>query len=478
MFNIVKGTHDVIQAEAQRYSYIEEVMTNVALNYGYKEFRTPVLENSDLFIRSVGDSSDIVRKEMYTFEDKGGRSITLRPERTAGIIRSMVNAKLFANQDYPVKAFYVGPNFRYERPQQGRYRQFNQFGVECAGASTIERDVETIALGYTMLKVLGFDNLKLKINTLGDKESRENYKAALKEYFSKHIEGMCGDCKERFKLNILRILDCKVPEDRPIIDKAPKIGDYLTEEARNRFEKVKSYLTALEIPFEVDSELVRGLDYYSGIVFEFHYTASNGNNYGAIGAGGHYGNLISEIGGPQIEGVGFAFGIERIAKVMEDDSLFPELANGVDLFIMPMGEKAVEFSFGLAYVLRNLGYSTEVCYEAKSMGAMFKKAERREATLALIIGEDELNNNMITIKNLGTKEQTQINLQDLQSYLDNFFDIELESADDSECCCHHEGHEHGECCRHEGHEHGECCQDDDEHEHHCCHGHGHCHHEE
>lgn len=273
MFNVVKGTHDVIKEEALKYSYIEETLTNIAVNYGYQEFRTPIIENSELFTRSVGDSSDIVRKEMYTFEDKGGRSITLRPEMTAGIVRSMVNAKLFANQDFPVKAFYCGPNFRYERPQQGRYRQFNQFGVECAGVSTVERDVETIVLGYHMLSFLRFKNLKLLINTLGDEETRENYKKALREYFGAHIEEMCNDCKERYKLNILRILDCKDPDDRPIIDKAPKITDYLSDAARERFEKIKKYLTNLEIPFEVDDELVRGLDYYTGVVFEFHYTS-------------------------------------------------------------------------------------------------------------------------------------------------------------------------------------------------------------
>lgn len=450
MYSVVKGTHDVIKDEAQKYSYIEEVMTNVALNYGYQEFRTPVLENSDLFTRSVGDSSDIVRKEMYTFDDKGGRSITLRPEFTAGIIRSMVNAKLFANQDYPVKAFYCGPNFRYERPQQGRYRQFNQFGVECAGVTTIERDVETIALGYSMLKFLGFANVKLLINTLGDDESRENYKIALKEYFSKHIEDMCEDCKERFKLNILRILDCKDPEDRPIIDGAPKIGDYLTKDAKEKFEKLTKYLTDLNIPFEVDQELVRGLDYYSGVVFEFHYTSQNGNNYGAIGAGGHYGHLIKDIGGPELEGVGFAFGIERLAKVMEDDDLFPNLFSGVDIYIMPMGDKAREFAVNLAFNLRKLCFATEICYEAKGMGQMFKKAERKNASLAIIIGDDELASDSVTVKDLAKKEQTNVKLVDLKDYLDKFFHVDdnHEHSHETECCegdCDCEDEENCKC---------------------------------
>ncbi len=460
MFNVLKGTHDVIKDEALKYSYIEETLTNIAINYGYEEFRTPVIENSELFTRSVGDSSDIVRKEMYTFDDKGGRSITLRPEMTAGIVRSMVNAKLFAMQDFPVKAFYCGPNFRYERPQQGRYRQFNQFGVECVGVSTVERDVETIVLGYHMLQFLRFRDLKLLINTLGDEETRENYKKALKEYFGQHIDEMCNDCKERYKLNILRILDCKDPDDRPIIDKAPKITDYLSDAARERFEKIKEYLTKLEIPFEVDSELVRGLDYYTGVVFEFHYTSSNGNNYGAIGAGGHYGNLVKEIGGPDIEGVGFALGIERLAKIMEDDQLFPEINRNVEVYVMPIGEKAVQKAVEIAFELRLDFFRTEVCYEKKSMSALFKKAERKNAKFAVIIGEDELKDNTVNVKNMLTKEQVNISMQELPSYL-------VEKLDQNE----HQ-HEHScecSCCEGEECEHDDC--DCDNEEGHCC-----CHH--
>ena len=461
MFNVVKGTHDVIKEEALKYSYIEETLTNIAVNYGYQEFRTPIIENSDLFTRSVGDSSDIVRKEMYTFEDKGGRSITLRPEMTAGIVRSMVNAKLFANQDFPVKAFYCGPNFRYERPQQGRYRQFNQFGVECAGVSTVERDVETIVLGYHMLQFLRFRDLKLLINTLGDEETRENYKKALKEYFGQHIDEMCNDCKERYKLNILRILDCKDPDDRPIIDKAPKITDYLSDAARERFEKIKEYLTKLEIPFEVDSELVRGLDYYTGVVFEFHYTSSNGNNYGAIGAGGHYGNLVKEIGGPDIEGVGFALGIERLAKIMEDDQLFPEINRNVEVYVMPIGEKAIQKAVEIAFELRLDFFRTEVCYEKKSISALFKKAERKNAKFAVIIGEDELKDNTVNVKNMLTKEQVNISMQELPSYL-------VEKLDQNE----HQ-HEHScecSCCEGEECEHDYDCDCDNEE------GHCNCHH--
>ena len=268
MFNIVKGTHDVILKEASKYTYVENLLSKIAESYDYKEFRTPIMEYSELFLRSTGESSDIVRKEMYTFVDKGDRSITLRPEITAGVIRSIVNEKLFANQDYPVKAYYVGPCFRYERPQQGRYRQFNQFGVESVGVSSTYHDIEAILLGYNSLKMLGFKNIKLQINSLGDKETRENYQKALKEYYSQHIDEMCEDCKDRYNINILRILDCKVEHDIEINKNAPSIEDYYSDESKKSFDLIKKYLKDNDIPFEIDKNLVRGLDYYSGIVFE------------------------------------------------------------------------------------------------------------------------------------------------------------------------------------------------------------------
>ena len=300
MFNVVKGTHDVILEEATKYSYVEEVLTKIATLYNYKEFRTPIIESNELFNRSVGESSDIVRKEMYTFLDKGNRLITLRPEMTASTIRSMVNAKLFANNDYPIKAYYLGPNFRYERPQQGRYRQFNQFGIECCGVNNFYRDVEVIALGYNALKMLGFTNLKLKINSLGDQETRNDYKKALTSYFGEKIEQMCEDCKERYTKNILRILDCKVESDQEIIKDAPTLDKFYSKNAKEHFDNVLKALDEIGIEYEIDHSLVRGLDYYTGVVFEYHYTSKLGKNYGAIGGGGHYANLIKEIGGPDL----------------------------------------------------------------------------------------------------------------------------------------------------------------------------------
>ena len=424
MFSVVKGTHDVILEEATKYSYVEEVLTKIATLYNYKEFRTPIIESNELFNRSVGESSDIVRKEMYTFLDKGNRLITLRPEMTASTIRSMVNAKLFANNDYPIKAYYLGPNFRYERPQQGRYRQFNQFGIECCGVNNFYRDVEVIALGYNALKMLGFTNLKLKINSLGDQETRNDYKKALTSYFGEKIEQMCEDCKERYTKNILRILDCKVESDQEIIKDAPTLDKFYSKNAKEHFDNVLKALDEIGIDYEIDHSLVRGLDYYTGVVFEYHYTSKLGKNYGAIGGGGHYANLIKEIGGPDLEGVGLALGIERLVNVMNDDNLFDSLEEGLDIYIMPLGEKAINESNKIANFLRLNGYSCDICLESKNFGQMFKKAQRRNAKYALIIGDNELESKNVVVKDLALEKQETVANDNLLEYLDEKFDVE------------------------------------------------------
>ena len=424
MFSVVKGTHDVILEEATKYSYVEEVLTKIATLYNYKEFRTPIIESNELFNRSVGESSDIVRKEMYTFLDKGNRLITLRPEMTASTIRSMVNAKLFANNDYPIKAYYLGPNFRYERPQQGRYRQFNQFGIECCGVNNFYRDVEVIALGYNALKMLGFTNLKLKINSLGDQETRNDYKKALTSYFGEKIEQMCEDCKERYTKNILRILDCKVESDQEIIKDAPTLDKFYSKNAKEHFDNVLKALDEIGIEYEIDHSLVRGLDYYTGVVFEYHYTSKLGKNYGAIGGGGHYAHLIKEIGGPDLEGVGLALGIERLVNVMNDDNLFDSLEEGLDIYIMPLGEKAINESNKIANFLRLNGYSCDICLESKNFGQMFKKAQRRNAKYALIIGDNELESKNVVVKDLALEKQETVANDDLLEYLDGKFDVE------------------------------------------------------
>lgn len=419
-YNVLKGTHDIIDEEAYNYSYIEEILTNIAWLYDFKEYRVPVIEKSELYQRSVGEGSDIVRKEMYTFEDKGNRLITLRPEFTAGIIRSMINSKFLVTRDLPLKAFYCGPVFRYERPQLGRYRQFNQFGIEIVGSNSYLRDVECIAFGYTALKMLGFKNLELRINTLGDKFSRENYKKALVNYFSKHINEMCNDCKERLKLNPLRILDCKVLDDQEIIKGAPLMKNYLTLDSKTRFENVLEALDIMGIPYIEDDTLVRGLDYYSETVFEFHYTSKNGNNYGAIGAGGHYSDLVKELGGPVLSGVGLSFGIERLYNILKDDNKLQK-KDKIDLYIAPIGNVDINYIMSIVFDVRNNGYSCEINLESKSITSSIKKAVRANSKYLLIIGEDEMKDGIYTLKNLETQEQLDVYEPDLIKVLDALY---------------------------------------------------------
>ena len=434
----VKGTHDIIGKEADLYSEVESVMKNVAKQFAYLEVRPPVLEHSELFIRGVGESSDIVRKEMYTFLDKGDRSLTLRPEFTAGIMRMVVQNKLYATNDLPLKYYYLGPVFRYERPQLGRYRQFNQFGIELVGGTTAFYDVEVISLAYDILQMLRLSNVVIKINTLGDEESRNNYREALKNFFKDKIDNMCEDCHKRYELNPLRILDCKVPEDIEIVKNAPKMSDYLSEGSKKRFNEVLSLLNKLNIPYEVDDSLVRGLDYYSETVFEFHYTSQNGNNYGAIGAGGHYSHLVKEVGGPDLPGVGFSFGVERIVSVLKDDDILNEekLNQYIDFYVMPMGEENMSYAYEVAMKLRRLDFSVDICLEKAKFAAMFKRAEKRNAKFAVIIGENEVKDNKIVIKNLANQKQVELPLDKLFS---DIYDIYNEAFDCENCLENCEG---------------------------------------
>lgn len=424
--NPVKGTHDLIGDEARQYSYIESKCMEIAELFNYKEIRTPIIEHTPLFIRGVGESSDVVTKEMYTFLDKGERSLTLRPELTSGVMRSIVSNKLYANADLPLKYFYCGPCFRYERPQAGRYRQFNQFGVEAVGVTSYYHDAEVIYLGMVILAALGFENVRLVVNSLGDEQSRASYRKALKEYFAKHLENMCPDCKHRFETNPLRILDCKVPSDREIIKNAPKMSDYLSEDAKNHLNNVISALTDLEVYGEIDDGLVRGLDYYTGVVFEYYIEKEGLDNVGAIGGGGHYAKLLKDVGGPDLEGVGLSFGVERLhymwKNIVNNEKM--RFLSGPDFYIMSMSEDIIQRSFNLADFLRSHDFSVDMNYEVKSMKTLFKVATRMEAKFAIIIGEDEIDKKIITVKNLRTQEQRTVDLEtmvnDLQMLIHNY----------------------------------------------------------
>jgi len=429
MINNVKGTHDVVGEEATAYSAVEDLMKAIALTFAYKEVRPPVLEHTEVFSRGVGESSDVVRKEMYTFNDKGERSLTLRPEFTAGIMRLVIQNKLYATNELPLKLFYLGPVFRYERPQLGRYRQFNQFGVESIGHDSLYNDVEVIALAYTILQSLGLEGVKIKINSLGDEESRDSYRKALKDYFAPHIKNMCSDCQNRYEINPLRILDCKIPEDRPIIDNAPRVSDFLSNASKERFQKILDALDDLGIPCEVDQGLVRGLDYYSETVFEFHYQSIKGFDYGAIGAGGHYGHLMKELGGPDFSGVGFSFGIERIVSVLADDGLLIDTSNKLDFYVMPLSEEVMSYAESVACNLRVNGYSADICFDNVKMGNMFKRAANKNAKFAVIIGEDEFKSGTVVVKDLTKQEQVSIKIDELIDKID-----ELYTPYDQESC--------------------------------------------
>ena len=427
----VKGTHDVILDEADGYSFIEAILRNVSERFNFKEFRIPVLESTSLFNRSVGESSDIVRKEMYTFLDKGDREITLRPEFTAGIIRSFVNAKLYATASLPVKAHYVGPVFRYERPQLGRYRQFNQFGVELIGATSLYHDLEVLMMGYEALRALHLDNVKVLINTLGDQKSRDDYRQALKDHFNPVIDNMCPDCKNRLDLNPLRILDCKVKEDRQYIETAPKIKDFLSQESKERFDTIIEVLTALEVPFEIDDTLVRGLDYYSELVFEYHYTTKEGVSYGAIGAGGHYGSLVKEIGGPSLDGVGLSFGVERLYSVLRDDGLLPDFkeVRPLHAVVMPLSVNTSDAAFAISTLLRRNGFITDVDFSYSKVGSLLKRAVKANADFAIILGEEEIKDGNVNVKNLRSNTQETVNLEDVVDHIKNEYEHLLEQEE-------------------------------------------------
>ncbi len=426
----VKGTHDIFGEETNAYEKVESLMKAIAEIYAYHGVRPPVIEYNSVFVRGVGESSDIVRKEMYTFPDKGGRELTLRPEFTAGIMRMVVQNKLYATNELPLKLYYVGPVFRYERPQLGRYRQFNQFGVESIGHNSALNDVEVIVLAYTILCSLGLDGVTIKINTLGDEESRNNYRSALKEHFAKYIDKMCEDCKNRFELNPLRILDCKVPEDRQYIDVAPRIGAYLSEASKARFDEVLNALEEMQIPYEIDQSLVRGLDYYSETVFEFHYKSKAGIDYGAIGAGGHYGKLMSELGGPELPGVGFSFGIERIVSVLKDDGLLDDTKNELDAYVMPLDKDSSLYAQTIATILRNSGgYKVDICFDNTKVANMFKRANAKNAKFAVIIGENERKEESVVLKDLVKQEQITVKVEDLIDKFDELYTAEYESEE-------------------------------------------------
>ena len=427
MYTKVKGTYDLLPSESRKYSYIEDFLKDTASLFGYEEIRVPILATSDLIHRSTGESSDIVTKETYDFKDRGDRIITLRPEGTAPVIRSIIENKLYATNALPLKLFYMGEMFRYERPQKGRFREFRQFGVEVVGTSSPYMDAEVILLATTIFKDLNINNFKVRLNTLGDDESRNNYRNALKEYFSDKLDSLCEDCKKRFEKNPLRILDCKVDKDSEILLNAPKVSDYLSQKSKDDFEIVKSYLDELDVPYVVDEKLVRGLDYYTNTIFEFELLDSESGQSGTICAGGRYDNLTSDLDGPKLGSIGFAFGLERLISIVNFDF---DLTHSINCQFIPIGENAKKNLLKVMQYLRTMGFISEMNYEATSLKGHFKSADSNKARYLIIEGDDELERGVVKVKDKLNNTEEEVDIKDLNNLLDYLMDLENKYLDD------------------------------------------------
>ncbi|MEG0275425.1 MAG: histidine--tRNA ligase [Coprobacillus sp.] len=418
-YSAPRGTVDILPEESGKWQQLEQLIRTICANYNVKEMRTPIFEHAELFSRAVGDTTDVVSKEMYTFEDKKGRSISLRPEGTAGIARAYVEHKLYALPEKLQKMYYMGPMFRYERPQSGRQRQFHQFGVEMIGLESPYVDVECMVMAVTVVEALGLKNVKLHINTLGDQESRDAYRIALKNHFEPVLGELCNDCQTRYEKNPLRILDCKVDHKHPSMENAPKTIEYLTESAKAHFDKVCSLLDDLEIEYILDENLVRGLDYYSHTVFE---VISDDPKLGAgstVGGGGRYNTLISELGGPEVPGVGFAFGMERLMIALGDDNDEDE---GIDVYVMPLGEMAKDLSVQIVTMLRANGFSCDVDQCDRGLKGQFKSADRFQAHFSMIIGEEEVKKEVVNMKCNDSKEQVEVPLENIVAYIEKHYE--------------------------------------------------------
>ena len=414
-----KGTYDVYGDTGKKITYLENLLKALMEKYNYDYLRTPLFESSELFHRGVGETSDIVSKETYDFKDRGDRNMTLRPEGTAGIVRSFIENKMYANISQPVKTWYYGPMYRYERPQSGRFREFYQFGVEVFGSNDPLLDAEVISIPVNFYKLLGLKGIKVNINSLGDIESRKNYRNALIEYFKPHIDTLCEDCKSRFEKNPLRILDCKIDAENPLIKNAPSILDYLNESSKEHFEKVKKYLEALDIEYVVNPRIVRGLDYYTNTVFEVEASVEGFGSQNVLCAGGRYNGLVETIGGPETPGVGFALGLERLLTALEYEKIDLLEDNGIDVYVAPMSENEKQYCAGLVNSLRLNGFKVDMDYLNRSIKSNFKQADRLNSKYVIIIGEEEIKTNLVTIKNNITKEENKIKLEELVDFLDN-----------------------------------------------------------
>ena len=409
-YQVPRGTYDILPDMSYKWQFVTNVFREVAREFNYKEIVTPIFEKSDIFERSVGETSDIVEKEMYKFEDKKGRIFALRPEGTAPVVRSFIENGLNLKPNSS-KLYYLGPMFRYDRPQKGRYRQFYQYGIENIGSNNPYIDAEVIAFAYQLLTKLGLKNFELQINSIGCKNCTQDYDNALKKYFAPFKNDLCSDCNKRLEKNPKRILDCKVKTCKIIASDAPSMLDYLNEDCTVNFNKVKEYLTAMDIPFVVNPKIVRGLDYYSQTAFEFIDTNLGAQN--TLIGGGRYDTLAEQLGGKNMPGIGFAGGFERLLLSMEEEDLSFGSQRVPKVYLVTLGDEARLTGISLIKKLRENGISTEFDPDKTSMNAQMKMANKTGAKFALILGEDELKKNKIVLKNLANGEQEDINITDI-----------------------------------------------------------------
>ncbi|NBJ68629.1 MULTISPECIES: histidine--tRNA ligase [Clostridia] len=412
-----RGTADVLPGDSRKWQWVEETIKQVCRRFHYEEIRTPLFEHTEVFQRGVGDTTDIVQKEMYTFEDRGGRSITLRPEGTAPVVRAYVEHKMYGQANQPAKLYYFAEMFRYERPQKGRMRQLNQFGVEVLGSADPAIDAEVIDLAMSCYREMGLTSLKLVINSLGDKESRENHRQALIEHFSPHKHELCSDCQMRLENNPLRVLDCKQDREHPAMRTAPSILDYLNVSSRDYFEQVKEYLDAIGIAYEVDKNLVRGLDYYNHTAFEIMSEAEGFGAITTLAGGGRYNGLAEELGGPSTPGIGFGMGLERLLMALDAENQKIPVDRSLEAYVVAVDNQAQKEAIRLVSTLRKNGIQADKDYLGKKMKGQFKAADRYQTKFVLIIGEDELKDQTVTVKEMSTGNQKTIDRDKLIDFM-------------------------------------------------------------
>lgn len=412
--NAPRGTKDILPDTVGDWLYVEDNIRSLCRRFGYQEIRTPMFEHTELFQRGIGEGTDVVDKEMYTFTDRGDRSITLRPENTASAVRAYLQNKLYA-ENALTKLFYIGSMFRYDRPQAGRMREFHQFGVEAIGESNPAVDAEIILLAMKLLQGLGLNDLELYINSVGCPTCRAKYRTMLQDFFCDKLDDLCEDCRSRFDRAPMRILDCKKDAEKPYMKDAPKITDCLCDECSDHFQKLQKHLTKAGVKFELDPRLVRGLDYYTKTAFEVKYPPLGAQS--AVAGGGRYDGLIEEMGGNPTPAVGFATGLERVLLALEKQGLLPDKNRSVDVYVVALGEAAQEEAFKLVMDLRDAGFSAAVDYAGRSMKAQMKQANKLGAKFAAIMGDDELSEGVVMLRDMAGSEQEKVPVNELISKL-------------------------------------------------------------